>query len=155
MTNLEKQLAASIVLVKKRKKPAALKAKSMNLLREQGYLVADVEYRLPFSPGKRLFGERKDLFGFGDLLGIRPDTRKIDRYFDKGMIHLVPLGHLAENLIVQVCRKQDMKERIRKIRSLDAHKVWLSIPCNRIVVHGWHQKKARSLWQCEVESVTL
>jgi hypothetical protein len=153
MTQLEKQLRASIALVKKRKKPAALKAKSMKLLRNQGYLVADVEHRLPFTQGRK-FGFRQDLFSFGDLLAIRAEVIGADIYPLKGegprSFH-----RDAVNLIVQVCRKQDMKERIRKIRSLEAHRVWLSIPCNRIAVHGWYQKKPRGLWLCEAEGVTL
>lgn len=117
----------------------------MKRLRDQGYLVADVEYRLPFSPGKRLFGERKDLFGFGDLLAVHEgdSVRRPGAWSE------------PVNVIVQVCRKQDVKAHIQKIRSIEAHRIWLSIPCNRIIVHGWYQKRERGLWLCETENVTL
>lgn len=104
----------------------------MELLRSEGFVVADVERRLPI-PGMFI---TQDLFGFGDLLGVREFSQ------DDGF---------GWNVIVQVTTAKNMKARENKIKNTPAHRVWLSLPYNRIEVHGWI--KIRGRWECRRKEI--
>jgi len=110
----------------KKKSGKSPKARSMELMRSEGYMVADVEKRLPI-PG--LFITR-DLFGFGDILAS---------------------GN-GENVIVQTTSAANISTRINKIDESEAAQRWLFISNNRIEVHGWAKRKIRGqkkvYWEC-------
>ena len=93
------------------------KARSMHLLRNQGYLVGNVEMWIPI-PGQQ-HKVTKDLFGFADLIAT---------------------GH-GENWLIQVTSKANISTRIKKIIACSDAKRWLEIPTNRIAVHGWYKAK--------------
>ena len=91
--------------------------RSKALLEKEGYKVAIVERWNPHAK------KRQDLFGFIDLLAIRPD----------------------ETLAVQTTSYSHVSERLHKIAEHD------NLPAVReagwkIEVHGWHKKNNR--WQC-------
>lgn len=82
--------------------------RSIKLLREQGYQVANVESYNAFTKRKH------DLYGCIDLLAI---------------------GN-GETLAVQVTSKSNMKARINKIADADAFPEMLRSKW-RVIVHGW------------------
>ena len=88
-----------------------LTQRSTALLKEQGYMVATVEYYNYFT--KR----RHDLFGCIDILAI---------------------GN-GETLAVQVTSKSNMSSRIHKIEDSDALPEMLRSNW-RVIVHGWFRK---------------
>lgn len=82
---------------------------------QQGYLVADVER--PGWKGR----SRHDLFGFADLMALRPEL---------GMG-----GHPAKRLLIQVCGESDRREHWRKVLTGDSNmgsKVDKQIPIRAI-----------------------
>lgn len=92
---------------------------SLAALHRAGYLAAVVE---KFNAHARV---RQDLFGFVDIVAIRP----------------------GETLGVQTTTRGNMSARLRKIvghPNLPAVREagW------RIEVHGWKQKKPRARWEC-------
>ena len=98
---------------------------SLKALRDAGYVAAVVEH---FNPHKRI---RQDLFGFIDILAIRP----------------------GETLAVQTTSRSNMAARVRKIAEHDnvaavREAGW------RIEVHGWAQKKPRARWECRTVDVS-
>lgn len=88
--------------------------RSLKSLRSRGYTVGVTEHWNAY------VGIRQDLFGFIDLIAIKP----------------------GEILAVQTTTKSHMNERVKKILSIKEHLVWLSSG-GKIVVHGWSQKGPR------------
>lgn len=89
--------------------------------KKMGYSVAIVEHWNPFAR------VRQDLFGFGDLLCMRPNA---------------PL------LLVQTTTTGNMSSRVNKIAELPASSHWLSTG-NQIEVWGWSMRGAkgkRKVW---------
>lgn len=104
-------------------------ARSLNLLRRQGWLVAIVERWLPHTK------IRVDLFGFADLLGIRG----------------------PETVAVQVTTSDHAAARVTKIQNCPAAKVWLESPTRKILVHGWSlqgSRGGRKTWECRIVSMS-
>ena len=83
-------------------------ARSAELLRSEGYTVATAER---WNPGAR---RRVDLFGFIDLVAIRP----------------------GETLGVQSTSATNFAARVSKTLGVEEALTWLRAG-NRIVVHGW------------------
>jgi hypothetical protein len=99
----------------------------MNLLRKGGYKVGVVERWLP------QVKQRKDLFGWCDLVAIRADK----------------IGVLG----VQVTSSSNMAARLTKMVAIPELLVWLRAG-NRAEVHGWVKRK-NGRWECRRRSVTL
>ena len=98
---------------------------SLKALRDAGYTVAIVEH---FNPHMRI---RQDLFGFIDMLAIRP----------------------GETLGVQTTSPSNMAGWGRKIA--DHPNVAAVREAGwRIEVHGWAQKKPRARWECRTVDVS-
>jgi hypothetical protein len=91
-------------------KPRSFKAVSIVRLTDLGYEVDDGERPIPGTKWK------KDLFGFGDLIG-----------FDD-----------AEVLLVQYTARGDVNRRVGKILASPAARRWLSSPGRAIEVWGWY-----------------
>lgn len=87
--------------------------RSIKLLREQGYQVANVESYNAFTKRKH------DLFGCIDILAIGNN----------------------ETLAVQVTSKSNMKARINKIAEADAFPEMIRSKW-RVIVHGWAKNKS-------------
>ena len=85
-----------------------LTQRTIKMMRDQGYMVATVEYYNAFTKRKH------DLFGCIDLLAI---------------------GN-GETIAIQVTSKSNMSARIKKIESSDALPEMLRSKW-RILVHGW------------------
>lgn len=102
-----------------------LTARSMKLLREQGYDVEKVEYWLSFG-GKG--GVRKDLWGFVDVLAMNDD----------------------EVVGVQVTSRSNMSARVKKARKSQHFRRFCLH--NKFVVHGWDKYKNR--WRLKEKEVT-
>lgn len=76
--------------------------------------------------------QRKDAFGFGDLLAVRAGIRGA--------------------LLVQTTTGSNVAARIAKIRSIAEAGIWLAAG-NQIEVHGWRKVGARGKrkkWECLV-----
>lgn len=117
------------------KKPEKKKAKraiqySMEALRDDGYLVGKTEHWNPWVPPN---GIMQDLFGFIDLVAIRP----------------------GEKITGVQVTKEHVPEHIEKIQANKAAKVWLESN-GRIVVHHWRElgPKGNKKWTLEVIEVT-
>lgn len=96
-------------------------ARTMKYLVADGYACAVVEKWNPFA---RI---RQDLFGFIDLLAMKPNT---------------PL------LAIQVTSTSNISARIAKIEQSIYRDWWVSTGC-RLEVHGWSKKGAkgkRKVW---------
>ncbi len=90
-------------------------------LRADGYVAEVVERRVPGRPGTR--PTTRDLFGFGDVLAIRP----------------------GEVLLVQTTTSGNASARVRKIA--DAELVGAVREAGiGIHVHGWRKDKATRRW---------
>ena len=100
--------------MKRKKSPMEL---SLRLLRGEGKRVGIVERRLPI-PGKFV---TVDLWGFGDIIFVDA-TRKITG-------------------LVQTTSASNFAARVRKVQEGTGWIDWLSVPCNRIEVHGWSLRK--------------
>src|SRR4051794_21998598 len=94
-------------------------ARSMKLLRGEGFLVATVERWLPHA------NLRSDCFGFADLLACRPRDRLI--------------------VLVQATMLPNLSARIAKARALPALETWL-LSGGRVEFHGWVK---RGRWECK------
>ena len=84
------------------------------MLREQGYTCAITERWNHFAK------VRQDLFGFADLLAIKP----------------------GEILAVQTTTANHLADHRRKILSKDHHRKWLEAG-GRIQLHGWNKAKVK------------
>lgn len=103
--------------------------RSLKLLRHEGWTVCVVEKWIS------QIRQRKDAFGFGDLLACRVG---------------VPGA-----LLVQTTTASHMAARSAKIRTTAEAGIWLAAG-NRIVVHGWAKKGkrgSRKTWACSVTVV--
>ena len=102
---------------------------SLAQLRSEGYTCAITEHWNQFS--KR----RIDLFGFADILAIRP----------------------GEVVAVQTTTAAHVSARINKILELDTPLKWLQAG-GRILIHGWAlrgPRGKRKVWKCIERYVTL
>lgn len=90
-----------------------LTQRTTKMMRDQGYMVATVEYYNAFTKRKH------DLFGCIDLLAI---------------------GN-GETIAIQVTSKSNMSARIKKIEENDALPEMLRSKW-RILVHGWWKNKS-------------
>ena len=119
---------------RKKKSGKSPKARSMELMRSEGYMVADVERRLPI-PGMFV---TQDLFQMGDLLCVIPANR-------------TRLGH-GLNVLVQVTSRGNMNAREHKIQANPNLAIWLGVEYNQIELHGWAKRKIRGqkrvYWEC-------
>lgn len=104
--------------------------RSLKKLRSDGFTVCIVEKWIP------QIRQRKDAFGFGDLLSCK-------------------VGIIGATLI-QTTSGSNAAARLAKIRTLPEAGIWLAAG-NRIVVHAWRKTGARGkrkLWDCrEIEVV--
>lgn len=81
--------------------------KALKWIRDQGYTADITEHWMHFA--KR----RKDLFGFIDIVAVKPDSPLVG---------------------IQATSRTNISARVRKIRSLDVHQVWLKSGCRLLVV---------------------
>ena len=98
---------------------------SLRKLREEGWTCQITEV---WNPHMRI---RQDLFGFIDILAIRP----------------------GETLAVQTTSRSNMAARVRKIAD-HANVAAVREAGWRIEVHGWAQKKPRARWECRTVDVS-
>ena len=106
-------------------------ARSLAKLRKDGYLATIVEKFVRFPPP----GHRVDMWGFGDLVGIKGD----------------------ESIIVQSTTGDNVSKRVAKIKGIKEAGLWLASPHRRIVVHGWSKQGPRGKakrWQCREVEIT-
>ena len=106
-------------------------ARSMKRLRSFGFSVAGVE-KILHMPGAP-FPKKKDAFGFGDLLIMRPDWG---------------VG------LVQVTSKDNLSAREKKSRAIPELKVWLESG-GRFVLQGWKKDKKYNLWRMTEREIVL
>ncbi len=91
-------------------------ARTLGLLRAEGYIVAVAEAWLPH------VNRRRDLFGFADVAAVHP--------------------HLAGPLLVQVTTADHLANRRQKVQASPAARLW--IRCGgRIELHGWERHAGR------------
>lgn len=94
---------------------------TLKKLRKDGYVAAKTEHWNPFG------GNRKDLFGFVDCLGIKE----------------------KETLAVQATTKSNMAARVRKI--LDHENGYAVTNAWTVEVWGWYKEKNR--WKVSIQKV--
>ncbi len=94
-------------------------ARTLGLLRQQGYTAGVVERWLPFARNGQ--GARSDLFGAFDVLAIRAGF---------------PV------LAVQCSSSGGIAARLKKLRALPAVRIWLACGC-QAEVWGWAQHDGR------------
>ncbi len=105
-----------------------INTKTIEALRAEWPLVEKVEHWVSFG-GKG--GIRKDLFGFADFVAVRD-----------GFV-----------LLVQATSWSNVSARVKKIRELPAHSVWLWSRHRFIEVWGWRKSKS-GRWEKKVVNVT-
>jgi len=105
---------------------------SLRKLRNDGYTVAIVEKWVPQTPaGFKGPIIRKDVWGFGDLIAVKISESAV--------------------ILVQTTSLANVSHRMSKIKQIAEAGIWLASG-NRIIVHGWSQKKGSNRWRCkEVE----
>lgn len=110
-----------------KKKGISPTQRSLKWLKEQGYYCDKVEQWIQFAPGdpRKQFspGQRKDLFGFIDIISITDD----------------------QTLAVQSCG-QSFSEHLKKLQDERRENVlkWLSCPGRTLLLIGWRKiKKVR------------
>lgn len=94
--------------------------RSLKLLREEGYTVAIVEH---WNPHAKI---RQDLFGFADLLAIKP----------------------GEIIAIQTTTISNIAARRAKISAEPRAATWLAAG-GLIVLHGWHRVGVGRWWDCD------
>lgn len=99
-------------------------ARSTKYLRDRGWIVCRVEQTLHM-PGKP-WGNKKDAFGFGDLLAARPGPE-----IQQAMIALV-----------QVTSTGNLMARWKKIAAEPLAQKWKEAGGN-ILLHGWSKRGPR------------
>jgi hypothetical protein len=100
--------------------------RSLKKLRAEGYMAEVVE---KFNRFAGPFGQRKDLFGWMDILAVRGD----------------------EVIGVQSTSGSNASARVNKIVALQSADAWLVSRNRRIVVHGWAKRGPRGKvkrWTC-------
>jgi hypothetical protein len=101
-------------------------ARSTRLLKAEGYQVASVERFVAYPrPGHRV-----DLFGFIDLLAIRP----------------------GETLAVQACAATDHARRAEKVRTSQTLPACLAANW-RVEVHSWRLFRRSRRWEVRREGI--
>jgi len=91
-------------------------------------------YRPPVRPGNR-----KDLYGFGDILAFRRMTPRI-----KGVVNYREEDCFpAETMIVQATSFANLNSRIVKAQRLDAFHNWLAAG-NLVEFHGWRVRALKT-----------
>jgi hypothetical protein len=111
-------------------------ARALDLLRKEGWLAGVVEKWIAQTK------QRKDLFGFIDIVAIRP---------------AFPAHGLRGILGVQATSTENLSHRLDKIRETEAAVTWL-LAGGLIEVWGFSKKGkagARKLWQVSKRSITL
>jgi hypothetical protein len=88
-------------------------ARSLQLLRQEGYLAEVVERWLPHA------WRRVDLFGFADLLAVHARDRRF--------------------LLVQTTSDSNLSKRVAKVHSCPGAALWLQAG-GRIECHGWRKR---------------
>lgn len=108
-------------------------ARSLGLLRKQGYIACSVEKWVPSTPaGYKGPIITRDAFNFGDILAAK-------------------IGQPGA-LLVQTTSGSNASTRVKKIRQIAEAGIWLAAG-NGIVVHSWAkrgQAGKRKLWDCTV-----
>lgn len=108
---------------------------SLNKLRKDGYTVAIVEKWVPQTPagfkGKII---RKDVWGFGDLIAVKISESAV--------------------ILLQTTSRENISHRLEKIKQIPEAGIWLASG-NRIVIHGWSQKKGSTRWICKEVEVSF
>jgi hypothetical protein len=105
-------------------------SRSLALLREEGCLVAIVEKFVRFPPP----GHRVDLFGFIDILAVKPGFRTMG---------------------IQTTTSANAAARVAKIRASKEFPILVESGW-RIIVHGWRKggkRGERKTWICNAEEV--
>src|SRR5262245_35398555 len=102
-------------------------ARSTKLLTAAGYRVGTVERFVGYPPP----GHRLDLFGFVDLIAIRP----------------------GETLAIQTCSATDHSKRVAKIYAAPALADCLAAGW-RVEVHSWRKFKRTGRWEVRREVIT-
>lgn len=103
--------------------------RSIAKLKADGYIVANVEKWIP------QIRQRKDAFGFGDLLCSKIGVNGA--------------------LLVQTTSGSNVSARLAKIRGIAEARIWIASG-NAIHVHGWKKsgpRGQRKVWTCRVENV--
>lgn len=99
--------------------------RSLKYLRSQGGIVDVCERYIA------AIRQRKDLFGFGDLVHVQGDFVTL----------------------IQTTSRSNMNARVKKIKEeCPMAKQWLASPMRKIVVHGWAKRGARGkrkMWQLD------
>jgi hypothetical protein len=108
---------------------------SLNKLRKDGYTVSLVEKWVPQTPaGFKGAIIRKDVWGFGDILAVKISESSV--------------------VLVQTTSKANISSRLNKIKQIPEAGIWLASG-NRILVHGWAQKKGSNRWLCKEIEVSF
>jgi hypothetical protein len=100
-------------------------ARTMALLRREGYVAAACEAWLP------AVRRRRDLFGFADVAAVHP--------------------HVPGPLLVQTTSAANLSSRRRKVCGSAAARLWLRCGA-RIELHGW-EKTPAGRWRCRRQAV--
>jgi hypothetical protein len=130
----------------------------MDLLRENGYLVDKTEYFVSRSwtpkakegeeKKRTIPGFRKDLFGFLDAVGMRPDRI--------GLLGLQVTT--ASNISARLKKAEELGTAWRpkgKVETYHAnHLEWWLKACNRFQIHGWH-KNSSNRWSLTIREAKI
>jgi len=116
-----------------RKKGPSTLARSLKLLRDEGWIAAKVEHWNPFAK------IRQDLFGFIDIVALSMSTDYED-------------GQICGIQVVNT----HLPEHITKIRENKAAQAWIACGAG-IIIHNWKQRSKNKIkrWECEVIEVTM
>lgn len=129
--------------LKKRRGPLPTE-RSLGLLRRRGWIVGNAERWNP------VLKRRHDLFGFIDLVAMRPLP-------PMPSWRAGPAAQTGGILGVQATVADHFAKRVAKVLAESRAKVWLGAG-GRIVVHAWGLKGrrgARKLWECTEREITL
>lgn len=108
---------------------------SLNKLRKDGYTVSLVEKWVPqTAAGFKGPILRKDVWGFGDILAVKI--------------------HESAVILLQTTSRSNISSRLAKIKEIPEAGIWLASG-NRIVIHGWSQKKGHRRWICKEVEVSF
>lgn len=124
--------------MKKRAKPTAATQHTLNECRRKHWLAGKVEYRRTHHQGLPGRGKLVDLFGFGDVLAVRPGV--------PGM------------LIIQTTSASNVSTRVRKIKEEREYEARFVLKeGNQIEVWGWRKRKEgrRERWRARRVVISL
>lgn len=111
-------------------------SRTLDLLRREGFSAAVVEKWIPQAR------QRKDVFGFGDILAIRRNDVHPNDENDA----------YAGTWLVQCTSGSNHSSRVAKIISIPEARIWLLIG-NRISVVSWSKRGGR--WQPRWQEILL